>query len=118
MASDQAFVDYVCDQIRGAGSISCRKMFGEYAIYCEGKVVALVCDNQLYVKPTVGGRSLAEPITEAPPYPGAKAHWLMGDALEDAVRMGQLIRITESELPAPKPKKAKQAKAAKSPQKP
>jgi hypothetical protein len=25
---------------------------GEYAIYCNGKVVALVCDNQLFVKPT------------------------------------------------------------------
>jgi DNA transformation protein and related proteins len=49
MASDAKFVEYVCDRIDGAGQISFRKMFGEYAIYCDAKVVALVCDNQLFV---------------------------------------------------------------------
>jgi TfoX/Sxy family transcriptional regulator of competence genes len=33
-------------------------MFGEYAIYCNEKVVALVCDNQVFVKPTAAGRLL------------------------------------------------------------
>jgi TfoX/Sxy family transcriptional regulator of competence genes len=38
--------------MKDAGAISYRYMFGEYAIYCDGKVVALVCDNQLFVKPS------------------------------------------------------------------
>ena len=51
MASDQEFVDFLVDQMQGVGGITFRKMFGEYAIYCNGKVVALICDNQFFVKP-------------------------------------------------------------------
>lgn len=109
MASDLAFVEYVCDQMRTAGIIAFRKMFGEYAIYCEGKVVALVCDNQLFVKPTSGGRSFVERVAEAPPYPGAKAHFLIGEELDDREWVSNLIRITEGELPLPKPKKPKRS---------
>ncbi len=47
MASDIRFVNFIVDQIETTGEISYRKMFGEYVIYCRGKVVALVCDNQL-----------------------------------------------------------------------
>ena len=47
MASDLDFVEYVVDQMEGAGPVSYKKMFGEYAIYRQGKVVALICDNQL-----------------------------------------------------------------------
>jgi DNA transformation protein and related proteins len=83
MASDLNFVEYVRDQINGAGEVSFKKMFGEYAIYYDNKVVALVCDNQLFVKPTVGGRSLIEQVVEAPPYPGAKPYFLIGEQLDD-----------------------------------
>ncbi len=110
MASDLNFVEYVCEQISGAGPVSFRKMFGEYAIYCDEKVVALVCDNQLFVKPTVSGRSLIDPVVEAPPYPGAKPHFLIGDQLDDQPWMANLIRLTASEVPVPKPKKPKSQK--------
>ncbi len=50
MASKQEFVDYVCEQIAQAGVITYRKMFGEYSIYCNGKVVGLICDNMFYIK--------------------------------------------------------------------
>jgi TfoX/Sxy family transcriptional regulator of competence genes len=110
MASDLPYVEYVCDQMSAAGTITFRKMFGEYAIYCGGKVVALVCDNQLFVKPTSGGLSFVERVTEAPPYPGAKPHFLIGDELDDREWISKLIRITERELPIPKPKKPKRTK--------
>jgi TfoX/Sxy family transcriptional regulator of competence genes len=110
MASDSAFVEYICEQMGAAGAIAFRKMFGEYAIYCEGKVVALVCDNQLFVKPTEAGRAFVERVVEVPPYPGAKAHFLVGEELDDREWVSTLIRITGSELPEPKPKKPKQPK--------
>jgi TfoX/Sxy family transcriptional regulator of competence genes len=110
MASDQTFVDYIVDQISNAGVIASRKMFGEYALYCDHKVVALICDNQLFVKPTEGGRAyIGEPV-EAPPYPGAKLSFLIEDKTEDGEWLSELIRITASELPAPKPKKEKRKK--------
>jgi len=46
MASNKDFVDFVVDQMGDAGLITSKKMFGEYALYCDGKVMALICDNQ------------------------------------------------------------------------
>lgn len=109
MASDLAFVEYVRDQMSAAGTITFRKMFGEYAIYCDGKVVALVCDDQLFIKPTSAGRAFVKRVTEAPPYPGAKAHFLIGDELDDREWISNLVRMTEKELLVPKPKKAKRS---------
>lgn len=109
MASDLEFVEYVCDQISAAGRIAFRKMFGDYAIYCEGKVVALVCDNQLFVKPTAGGRALVERVVEASPFPGAKPYFLIGDRLDDREWISTLVRVTEREIPAPKLKKPRPA---------
>ncbi len=107
MSSDQSFVDFVVDQITCTKTITSRKMFGEYAIYADGKVVALVCDNKLFVKPTAGGRTfIGEPV-EAPPYPGAKPSFLIEDKFEDRDWISNLISITEEELPEPKPKKKK-----------
>ena len=107
MATDLEFMEFLADQMAGAGEISYRKMFGEYAVYCGGKVVALVCDNQLFVKPTQGGRAYIGAPVEAPAYPGAKNSFLIADAFEDREWISELIRITARELPAPKPKKSK-----------
>ncbi|MBU1235607.1 MAG: TfoX/Sxy family protein [Gammaproteobacteria bacterium] len=111
MASDPGFVEYACDQLRGAGNITHRKMFGDYAVYCEGKVIALICDNQLFVKPTVAGRAIIGSPVEAPPYPGARPHFLIDDKLDERDWLTGLIRATYAELPAPRPKKPKTAKA-------
>ncbi|RLE29736.1 MAG: competence protein TfoX [Acidobacteria bacterium] len=113
MASDLDFVKFVVDQIENAGVISYRKMFGEYAVYCEGKVVALICDNQLFVKPTEAGRSFIGDVVEAPPYPGAKPSFLIEEQIEDKDWISTLVRLTEKELPEPKPKKKPKGKSGK-----
>ena len=105
MASDLNFVKFVVDQIENLSGVSYRMMFGEYAIYYKGKVVALICDNQLFVKPTQAGRSFIGDVVEASPYPGAKPAFLIEDQVEDKEWMSHLICITEEELPPPKPKK-------------
>jgi len=109
MATEARFADHVCDQIATAGKVSVRKMFGEYAVYLDDKVVALLCDDQCFVKPTTAGRALLGRVTEAPPYPGAKPHLLITEQLEDRELMARLLRATFAELPAPKPKKVKKA---------
>ncbi len=86
-------------------------MFGEYALYSKGKVVALICDDQLFVKPTVAGRAFIGDVVEAPPYPGAKLSFLIQDKIEDGDWLTQLITLTEEELPKPKPKKKKKKKS-------
>jgi TfoX/Sxy family transcriptional regulator of competence genes len=107
MASDLKFAEYIRDQVSGAGRITFRKMFGEYALYCDEKVVAFICDNQLFVKPTDAGREFIGNVVEAPPYPGAKMYFLVEDQLDDREWLANLIRVSSLELPAPKPKKPK-----------
>lgn len=98
MASDASFAEFVVDQLDDAGRITLRKMFGEYAIYCNDVVVALVCDNQLFVKPTEAGQAYAGDIATAPPYPGAKLYLLIENQLEDRAWIAGLIRATLRDL--------------------
>jgi len=107
MASDKEYVDFVLDQMENVGEITFKKMFGEYGIYSNGKIFALVCDNKLFIKPTEGGRAYIKEVTEAPPYPGAKMSFLIEDKLEDRAWLSELVRITVNELPEPNPKKPK-----------
>ena len=113
MASGQDFVDFVCEQIRDAGDITHRKMFGEYAVYCGKKVVALVCDDQLFVKPTPAGKTVLGQPVEAPPYPSAKPWFLIEDDLDNRDTMTRLIAATEKALPEPPAKKARPRKVKK-----
>ncbi|HJJ35201.1 MAG TPA: TfoX/Sxy family protein [Methanocorpusculum sp.] len=65
MASKLDFVEYVCGQIGDPSEISYRKMFGEYCIYCKGKVIGLICDDQFFVKITAAGRAILPECEEA-----------------------------------------------------
>ncbi len=69
MASNQKTVDHILEQIKSASAVSARKMFGEYTIYCDEKVVALVADDQLFVKPTSVARNFWELSMKSPPMP-------------------------------------------------
>ncbi len=106
MATTQGTVDFILDQLASVGDVSARKMFGEYGVYSTGRMVAMICDDQLYVKPTVGGRAFAGQIAEAPPYPGAKPCLLVSaEQIEDAKWLSSLIAISAAELPLPVRKK-------------
>ena len=103
MATQQRTIDFIVEQAGGSGAVSARKMFGEYGLYHEGKLVALVCDDQLYVKPTAAGRAYLGGAVEAPPYPGAKPSLLIpGERWDDADWLSGLIRATATDLPTPK----------------
>ena len=106
MASQQRTVDFLIEQIGHAGRVSSKKMFGEYGIYFDDKMVAMVCDDQLYVKPTSAGRAQFERPVEASPYPGAKPCLLVaGELWDDHEWLGRLIAVSAMELPQPKKKK-------------
>ena len=105
MASDPDFVEYVVAQIAIDYRVTYKKMFGEYALYANNKVVALICDNQLFVKPTTAGKEYMGNFVEASAYRGAKPSLLIDERMEDSEWLSKLIAVTEHELPAPKPKK-------------
>ena len=112
MASRQETVDSIVFFAAGAGAVSVRKMFGEHALYCDGTLVALVCDDQLFVKPTDPGRALAGAVTEAAPYHGAKPSLLIPRSIwEDGARLSALVRATADALARPGTKTRKKPAA-------
>jgi TfoX/Sxy family transcriptional regulator of competence genes len=108
MSTSPATIDHILDSL-SALPLSARKMFGEYAVYLDGKVVALVCDDRLFVKPTTGAVIHLPRAPLAPPYPGAKGHLDATESLDDAEVVIQALRAVAAELPPPKPKSPRKA---------
>ena len=110
MASQQGIVDFIVDQLAGAGDVSARKMFGDYGLFLHGKMIGFIADDRLLFKPTEAGRRLFREVHEAQPYPGAKpCLQVLEEDWDERDWLVQVARATWDELPAPKPK-AKRAK--------
>ena len=60
-------------------------MFGEYALYADGKVVALVCDNLLYAKICSASSILEKECEKDSPYPGAKPYYVVSEEQLDSI---------------------------------
>ena len=107
MAQGLEFVEYVTDQVDNSCNLTHRMMFGGCTLYLDGKVVALICDDQLFVKPTSAGRAFIGNVVEAPAYSGAKNSFLIDDQIEDGDWLTKLLTVTAAELPMPRPRKKK-----------
>ncbi len=100
--------DTIADVLDALGPlrVRARAMFGEYALYCDEKVVALVCDDRLFLKPTAQVDGAALGLEPCPPYPGAKDHWLVDErAMRDRESFRRLVQSTADALPAPRPRR-------------
>ena len=93
MASHKDFVDYVAEQLREAGTIRSRKMFGEYGLYCDDIFFAVICNDQLFVKSTPAGEAAFSDLPKAPPYEGARDYIRVED-VDDRDTMTALTRLT------------------------
>ena len=107
MAQGLEFVGYVTDQVDDSCNLTHRMMFGGCTLYLDGKVVALICDDQLFVKPTIAGREFIGNVVEAPAYPGAKNSFLIEDQIDDGEWLTNLLTVTAAELPVPRARKKK-----------
>jgi TfoX/Sxy family transcriptional regulator of competence genes len=107
MSTKQSTIDYLLDQLSEIKNVRARKMFGEYALYCQEKVVALICDDELFIKITAPGKKLlGKNYAEGFAYPGAKASMqISGDLLEDREFLRNLIELTAQALPTPSQKR-------------
>ena len=104
MASNTDFVQYIVDQCSGAGEITAKKMMGDYCIYCNGVIFGLICDNNLYIKPTDQVEAQLKEVVMRSPYPGAKEHFLITD-VDDRDYLAAIIKATMPALPKPKAKR-------------
>jgi TfoX/Sxy family transcriptional regulator of competence genes len=111
MATELHFVDYIAETARFGSRLTYKKMFGEYALYLDGKVVAFACDNSLFIKPSAAAAALAPDLPQGPPYPGAKDYRIADELLDDPDLLRRLIMETAALMPAPKAKKPRKARA-------
>ncbi|HUH89985.1 MAG TPA: TfoX/Sxy family protein [Lysobacter sp.] len=110
MATDADFVDYIAEQAGLGERLTRKKMFGEYALYLDGKVVAFVCDNSLFIKPTAAVEQLAPDLPLRPPYPVAKPYPVADELLDDSEALQRLLIRTAALLPVPRPRTKKSPK--------
>ena len=109
MATSADFINYVEEQVALGARLTHRKMFGEYALYVDGKVIAFACDNSLFIKPSEAATTLAPSLPQRPPYPGAKNYPVADELLDDSDAIRRLILATAELMPVPKPKAKKAA---------
>jgi DNA transformation protein len=104
MATSQSTMDFLLDVLSDSHQVSARRMFGEYCLYYAGRPVGLVCDEQLFLKPSDVGKRLMKDLDEGAPFPGAKPHLRISpDLWDDRTWMNALVRATFDNLPPPKP---------------
>ena len=100
MATDPGLIEYLCDQLEGLGTIRSRKMFVEYMVYCNDKPVVIVCDDRPMVKMLPILEPLLKDRPTAPPYEGAKDHYILDP--DDRETLRQAVRLAEEVTPLPK----------------
>lgn len=85
MSTSKDTVQFILMKLRNSPRFSARAMFGEYALYADGKVVALICDDLLYVKIVPASASLERYCEKDSPYPGAKPHYVISEEQYDSL---------------------------------
>jgi len=106
MATQKETVEFILEQLGHPKRFTVRAMFGEYALYCDGKVVALVCNDQLYVKIMPASAELEELCEKDEPYKGAKPYYLVEESsFSDIPHLSQILFAIAEALPLPKKKK-------------
>ena len=109
MATQAATIAHMLDTLSDL-PLTSRKMFGEYALYLDGKTVAFVCDDTLFIKPTPGALALLPDAPRGPAYPGSKDYIVGSDLLDDPDLCCQALRVVWEDSPPPKPKTPRKRK--------
>ena len=111
MSTSKEAVAHILGQLEPL-DVRARPMFGEYGLYCDEKVVAFICDDTLFVKPTDVGAQLSSADRLAPAYPGSKDYYSVSeDQLADTEWLQTFVQRTADVLPKPKPKKRSSTQA-------
>lgn len=104
MASSLEYVQFAVEQMREAGNIVFKKLFGEYGLWCDGKFFGTIEEDQFYVKITDAGRHMLPDAEPVAPH-GGTPNMVLVEELDDREFLTMLVRETCKELPMPKPRK-------------
>jgi TfoX/Sxy family transcriptional regulator of competence genes len=108
MATQLETIEFILARLRDRGNFTARAMFGEYALYADGKVVGLVCDNLLYVKIVPASEALESLCLKDNPYPGARPHYLVKESQISTIHnLAHILSNIARTVPANKKKSGK-----------
>lgn len=106
MSTQKETIDFILECLGNTEQFTTKAMFGEYALYAKGRVVALVCDDILYVKVIPESRALETLCEKDAPYHGAKPHYLVEEGqLREIEDLPEILFAIAAALPPQKPKK-------------
>lgn len=106
MATSPATVAHIIDTFPDL-NLTAKRMFGEYGLYLDAVVVAFICDDTLFVKPTPSARALLPDASVGPAYPGSKDYIIASETLDDPDLLTRAFRAVAADAPPPKPKSSK-----------
>jgi TfoX/Sxy family transcriptional regulator of competence genes len=105
MATRKETAAFILDQLGHPDRFDVKPMFGEFALYADGKPVAFICDDQLFVKITPESAAL-DRCERGQVFPGSKDYYLVPEELITGERRLPAILLRMAEvLPLPKRKK-------------
>ncbi len=110
MSTSPATIDHIVDTLADL-PLTSRKMFGEYALYWNGIIVAFVCDDTLFIKPTPSTLAVLPNAERGPAYPGSKDYIIGSEVLDDPELCIRALRAVAADAPTPKAKKPKPVSA-------
>ncbi len=107
MPTNKETIEFILERLGNNNRFSTRAMFGEYALYADGKVVGLICKDQLYVKIFPASATLELICEKDEPYPGAKPYYLVQEEqLSTIENLPKILFDVASSIPTKKkPKK-------------
>ncbi len=79
MATQKETVEFLLEKLDDK-RFSVRPMFGEYALYADGKTVGFVCDDTLFVKILPESATLEDQCEKGEAYPGSKPYYVVEES--------------------------------------
>jgi len=108
MATQKETAEFILEKLRGPAQFSVRAMFGEYALYADGKVAGLVCDDLLYVKIQPASKELEALCEKGHPFPGARLHYIVEEGqLSTVENLSSILVSVANSVPGKKKKAAR-----------
>ena len=98
-------VEFILEKLQDKKNFTARAMFGEYALYADKKVVALICNDVLYIKIVPSSIELEGICEKDSPYPHAEEHYVIEeDQFSKIESLPEILLAIAESLPKPKKK--------------
>ena len=106
MATSREYALFVENLFRGVEGFSMKRMFGEYGIYLQGRVLGFLCDEQILLQDTPTARKLLPDAERKELFPGSKLFIIFSDEGNHHL-LQSVAQAMWEELPLPKSRKSR-----------